>query len=429
MAPPGSPGDGSDPPSRLGRRLGTGDAVVVGMGAMIGSGVFVALGPAAAAAGGWLLLGLVLAAVVAYCNATSSAQLAALHPESGGTYVYGRRRLGARWGYLAGWSFVVGKTASCAAMAFTVGAYVWPERARAVAVAAVVGVTAVNLAGIEKTARLTRVVLAVVLATLAAVVASGLSGPLDGGPFPGGARPGVLDVARSAGFLFFAFAGYARLATLGEEVRDPRRTLPRAIPLALGLTLAVYTTVAVVALVGLGPERLATSTAPLRDVAESGGVPGFAPLVTVGAAVAAVGVLVSLLVGVCRTTFAMAANGDLPRPLAVVDERRGVPHRAELAVAVVVVAVVLVADLRGAIGFSSFAVLVYYAIANLASWTLDRDERRWPRWLAGVGLVGCVALASALPVPSVAGGAVVLLVGLVAHLVVERVGRRDGADR
>jgi basic amino acid/polyamine antiporter, APA family len=422
-------GSTSDPPSRLGRRLGTGDAVVVGMGAMIGSGVFVALGPAANAAGSWLLLGLAAAAVVAFCNAISSAQLAVRYPESGGTYVYGRRQLGDGWGYLAGWSFVVGKTASCAAMAFTVGAYAWPEQARAVAVAVVIAVTVVNLAGIEKTARLTRVILALVLATLVGVVVSGLTGPTTPDLFRDAGTPGVLDVARSAGFLFFAFAGYARLATLGEEVRDPRRTLPRAIPLALGLTLVVYATVAVTALVALGPQRLATSTAPLRDVAELGGFPGFAPVVTVGAGIAAVGVLVSLLVGVSRTTFAMAANGDLPRVLAAVDDRRGVPRRAELAVAAVVVAVVLVADLRGAIGFSSFAVLGYYAVANLAAWTLGRDDRRWPRWLAGLGVVGCVGLAVALPLVSVVGGAVVLLSGVLAHLVVTRTGRSDGGPR
>jgi len=396
------------------------------MGAMIGSGVFVALGPAASSAGNWLLLGLVLAAVVAYCNAVSSAQLAVLHPESGGTYVYGRRRLGKGWGYLAGWSFVVGKTASCAAMAFTVGAYVWPERARAVAVATVIGVTVVNLAGIEKTARLTRLILAVVLATLGGVVVSGLTGTAQGGPFADSTTPGVLDVVRSAGFLFFAFAGYARLATLGEEVRDPRATLPRAIPLALGLTLAVYATVATVALIAIGPGGLASSSAPLREVAASGGLPGLAPAVTVGAAVASVGVLVSLLVGVSRTTFAMASNRDLPRPLAAVHPTRGVPHRAELTVAAVVVAVVLIADLRGAIGFSSFAVLAYYTIANLAAWTLEPAERRWPRWLAGLGTVGCVGLAVALPLVSVIGGVAVLGVGLLAHLLVTRIGRDVG---
>lgn len=140
------PLDPRDIPDELRRRLGLLDAVVIGLGSMIGAGIFAALAPAAYAAGSGLLLGLAVAAVVAYCNAISSARLAARYPASGGTYVYGRMRLGDFWGYLAGWGFVVGKTASCAAMALTVGFYVWPAQAHAVAVAVVVALTAVNYA-------------------------------------------------------------------------------------------------------------------------------------------------------------------------------------------------------------------------------------------------------------------------------------------
>ncbi|HEX5939756.1 MAG TPA: amino acid permease, partial [Dehalococcoidia bacterium] len=210
-----------EPPSRLSRRLGTADAVVIGLGSMIGAGVFVAIGPAAEAAGVGLLLGLAIAGAVAFCNATSSAQLAALYPESGGTYVYGRRRLGELWGFIAGCSFVVGKTASCAAIALTFGTYVAADLARPLALAAVVGLTAVNLRGVEKTALATRLIVAFVLAVLAAAVIASLAGgeadiehltPLTGS----GGLKGILE---SAGLLFFAFAGYARIATLGEEVR------------------------------------------------------------------------------------------------------------------------------------------------------------------------------------------------------------------
>lgn len=211
----------------LKRRLGLADAVMIGLGSMIGAGVFAALAPAARAAGSGLLLGLAAAAVVAYCNATSSARLAARYPASGGTYVYGRERLGDFWGYLAGWAFVVGKIASCAAMALTVGSYVWPEQAHAVAVAAVVALTAVNYAGIHKSAWLTRVIVGVVLAVLAAVVVAGLtSAAADPGRLDVGADATTGGVLQAAGLLFFAFAGYARIATLGEEVRDPARIIP-----------------------------------------------------------------------------------------------------------------------------------------------------------------------------------------------------------
>ncbi|MDY6995323.1 MAG: APC family permease [Actinomycetota bacterium] len=405
-------------PEQLRRSLGVVDAVVIGLGSMIGAGIFAALAPAAHAAGAGLLIGLAIAAVVAYCNATSSARLAALYPASGGTYVYGRQRLGEFWGYLAGWGFVVGKTASCAAMALTVGAYAWPEHAHAIAVAAVVGLTAVNYFGVQKSAWLTRGIVAVVLAVLAAVVVAALSsapagfgGPTDG---PGSSPAGVLQ---AAGLLFFAFAGYARIATLGEEVREPARTIPRAILIALAITLAVYAVVSVAVLSVLGPQRLATSVAPLVDAVRVAGYDWLAPVVGVGAVVAALGSLLALILGVSRTTLAMARDRYLPHGLAAVHPRFRVPHRAELAVGIAVAVLAATADLRSAIGFSSFAVLVYYAIANASALTLSPGEGRPPLLVPIVGVAGCVVLAFALPLPSVIAGAAVLAVGVVWYVV------------
>lgn len=394
----------------LPRRLGPADAVVIGLGAMIGAGIFTALAPAAAAAGSGLLIGLAVAAVVAYCNATSSARLAARYPQSGGTYVYGRERLGEFWGYLAGWGFVAGKTASCAAMALTVGVYVWPGGARAVAVAAVVVLTAVNYVGIRKSALLTRVIVAVVLGVLAAVVVL-VAGSGDPGRLAVGADVTAGGVLQAAGLLFFAFAGYARIATLGEEVRDPARTIARAIPLALGITLIVYAVVAVAVLAQLGGAALAASSAPLADAVRAAGFGGWVPLVSVGAAVAALGSLLALILGVSRTTLAMARDRHLPPGLAAVHNRFGTPHRAELAVGAVVAVLAATLDLRAAIGFSSFAVLVYYAVANASAWTLGH------RVVPAVGLVGCLVLACALPWTSVVSGIAVLAVGAAAYAV------------
>ncbi|MFG1889549.1 APC family permease [Micromonospora sp. NPDC049051] len=399
---------------RLARRLGAGDAVVIGLGSMLGAGVFVVFAPAAAAAGGaGLLAALVLAGFIAFCNATSSARLAARLPESGGTYVYGRERLSPFAGFLAGWGFVVGKTASCAAMALTIGAYLWPGQARLVAVSAVATVTAVNLRGIGKTATATRVLVAVVLAVLALVAVAGAVGGHVALDRPGDLGGGGRGVLTAAGLLFFAFAGYARIATLGEEVRDPERTIPRAVPLALGVVLAVYLVLAVVTVGVLGADRLAASAAPLADVVTAAGLPGLAWLVRAGATVAVTGVLLSLLAGVGRTALAMARRRDLPGALAAVHPVHRVPHRAELAVAAVVVAIVLLGDVRGAIGFSSCTVLVYYAITNAAALTLGRDPgRRLPvRALAVLGLAGCLLLAVNLPPASVLAGAAALAAG------------------
>lgn len=401
-------------PRALARRLGLFDAIVVGLGSMIGAGVFAAFAPAAGAAGSGLLLGLLIAGIVACGNATSSAQLAAQYPTSGGTYLYGRERLGPWAGYLAGWSFVVGKTASCAAMALTFAAYTAPAGwEKPVAVGAVLALAAVNYVGITRTAGLTRVLVAVVLAVLALVVVTGwTSGP--GSPLT---TADLLDhgwygVLQSAGLLFFAFAGYARIATLGEEVRDPSRTIPRAIVAALTITLVVYAVLAVTALGVLGPERLASSTEPLIEVAVAGGHDWASPIVRVGAAAASLGALLALIAGVGRTVLAMARNADLPRWLGAVHPKFSVPHHAEIALAVVVCGLVLTTDLRGAIGFSSFGVLLYYLIANVAALTQPVEHRRYPRALALLGAVGCLTLAATLPLASVLAGLVVLGVGL-----------------
>jgi APA family basic amino acid/polyamine antiporter len=384
---------------------------------MLGAGVFSAFAPAARAAGAGLLVGLVVAGAVAFVNATSSAQLAAVYPASGGSYVYGREELGHFWGFLAGWSFVVGKLASLCAIALTFGTYVAPAAARPLAVAAVLALTGVNLLGVTKTAAVTGVLVCAVLASLAvAVVACFGGGAADAGRltplWPDSGARGILE---SAGFLFFAFAGYARIATLGEEVADPRRTIPRAIPLALGIVLAVYAVVGTASLAVLGADGLAGSAAPLVDAVRAGDLEALTPLVRAGAAVASLGVLLSLLAGVGRTTFAMASEGDLPRALASVQPRTSVPDRAELAVGLVVAVAVATVDLRSAIGFSSFAVLVYYAVANSSAFRLRRRERRRAAWLPALGVVGCAAVALALPLESVVAGASVVVVGALVH--------------
>jgi len=403
----------------LARRLGTGDAVVIGLGSMVGAGVFAAFAPAARAAGAGLLIGLVVAAAVAYCNATASAQLAAEYPESGGTYIYGRARLGPWWGFLAGWGFVVGKTASCAAMALTFAAYTAPTQwQRPTAVAVVLVLTAVNYRGITRTAGLTRVLVAVVLVALGVAVVASLAG---GDPATShlavGSDGTAYGVLQAAGLLFFAFAGYARIATLGEEVRDPERTIPRAIPLALGLAVAVYAVVALSLLLVLGPAGIAATAAPVVAAVEAGTWSELVPVVRIGAAAASLGALLALIAGVSRTVLAMAREDDLPRWLSAVHPRFRVPHRAELVLALAIGLLVLTVDLRGAIGFSSFGVLLYYVVANLAAFTQSADRRRWPRWLQVGGALGCLVLVAALPWTSVAAGAAVFAVGVVYRVV------------
>lgn len=409
----------------LARRLGTVDAVFIGLGSMIGAGIFASFAPAAAAAGAGLLIGLAIAAVVAYCNATSSAQLAAQYPTSGGTYVYGRERLGEWPGFFAGWSFIIGKTASCAAMALTFASYAVPvEWEKPVAISAIVSLAAVNYFGVTRTAALTKIIVTLVLAALAVVVVVGLSGAT---PHTDNLGEGLFDhgwygILQSAGLLFFAFAGYARIATMGEEVKEPRRVIPRAIIVALFIVFAVYLVIAVTTLVTVGPYQLATSTAPLVDVVSSSGATWASPIVTIGAAAASLGALLALIAGIGRTSIAMARSGDLPRFLSAVHPRYAVPHRAELTLAVIVSVIVLLSDLRGAIGFSSFGVLLYYFIANVSAFTQDGEHRRYPRSFQVLGALGCLVLVVALPLHSILMGLIVLAVGFGYRLIRLRIG-------
>ncbi len=410
---------------RLARRLGTTDAVVIGLGSMIGAGVFAAFGPAARAAGTGLLIGLVIAALVAYCNAVASAQLAAVYPTSGGTYIYGRERLGHWWGFLAGWGFMVGKTASCAAMALTFAAYAVPGpwwAQRAVAVLAVVALAALNYRGVTRTAGLTRILVAGSLGALAVVVLAILLGghasPRNLGGWHAVGAGGGYGILQAGGLLFFAFAGYARIATMGEEVRDPKRTIPRAIPLALFITVAVYLVVGVAALLAAGPHRLAAAAAPLSTAVHAAGAPAVAPVVRIGGAVAALGALLALIAGIGRTALAMARHRDLPAWLAAVHPRYRVPHHAEVALAVAVSVLVAGVDLRGVIGFSSFGVLVYYALANAAAFTQPERDRRWPRWLNLLGVAGCLALLATLPWQSAVAGLAMFALGLAGRTLV-----------
>ena len=410
------------------RRLTTGDAVVIGLGSMIGAGVFAAFAPAARTAGSGLLIGLAIAAVIAYCNATASAQLAAAYPTSGGTYSYGRERLGDWWGFTAGWGFVVGKTASCAAMALTLASYAVPGPwwvRRLVAVAAVLGLAGLNYRGITKTALVTRILVVCSLLALTVVVVATLTGgAATGTHLTDWHTDDPYAILQSAGLLFFAFAGYARIATLGEEVRDPQRTIPRAIHLALGITVVVYLVVGLTALLAVGPTALGNATAPLVKAVESGSVGSVAPVVRIGGILAAAGALLALIAGIGRTGLAMARNRDLPTWLAAVHPRYSVPHHAEVALAVVVSVLVLVTDLRGVIGFSSFGVLIYYTLANASAWTQPPEQRRFPRGLNVLGVAGCLVLVATLPWTSVLAGVAMFAVGLAGRYLVLR--RRRG---
>lgn len=409
-------------PSRLARRLGLTDAVVLGLGSMIGAGIFAAAGPAANAAGSGMLIGVLIAGCLAFLNATTMAQLAAVYPESGGTYAYGRRLLGNFWGFLAGWGFVIGKLASCTAMSLTFAFYASPEYSKQIAVASVLLLTFVNYMGVKKTAFATKILVVLVLTALTTVVLTSLiGGAADTTRLSGWTdRGGIPGILQAAGMMFFAFAGYARIATLGEEVVEPKKTIPKAIVTALSITILIYLIVMTTAVLCVDINLLAEAKAPLALAVESGSFKSFSPVVRIGACLAALSVLLSLMAGISRTIFAMASNRDLPKTLSAVHPVHKVPHHAELAVGLIIASVVSFADLRSAIGFSSFSILTYYAIANASALRLQPSQRLWPKWMSVLGLIACMVIALSLPRISIIGGGILFAVGSGYYLIKSR---------
>lgn len=376
----------------LRRVLGVGGATVVGLGAMIGTGVFAAWTPAVQLAGSALLLALALAAVVAALNAVSTASLARVLPKSGGAYAYGRAYLSRPAGIVAGYSFVLGKSASAGAAALTIGAYAWPGWERLVGLAAILVVLGLDLRGIVKSVRVTAVLVAFVIAVLGALVVTSSQEAFS----PGAealADPGGLGIVAAAGILFVAFAGYARITVLGEEVRDPARTIPRAMVMSFAIVIVVYSVLAIVVL-RAAASGVVLSAAPLEGIAMAVGSDALSALVRVGAVVAAGAVMLSLVAGIGRTLFAMGRGGDAPRALDRVSPGTRVPARAEITAALLAAAVVLVGGIGFALAVSAAFILTYYGVAHLA--VLARVRRGdFPVVLgltSGLGLAGCLAV-------------------------------------
>jgi APA family basic amino acid/polyamine antiporter len=288
-----------------------------------------------------------------------------------------------------------------------------------VAVGAAVALTAANHFGIQKVGRLNVAIVLVTVGALGLFVVCGLPAVRSEHlrPFaPAGAR-GVLE---AAALLFFAYTGYARVATLGEEVHDPQRTIPRAIVIALAFASLLYLAVGFVAVGTIGAEAMGNTAAPLQRAAEGLAIRGIETAIGVGASTAMLGVLLSQLLAISRMAFAMARRGDLPRALGHVGERHGVPDVALAAAGAVIVVLVVAGTLDGVIAAASFTILVYYAITNLAALRLEAGERRYPRWTAAAGLASCVVLAASLRPGTIVAGGVLLGAGFTVRAALQR---------
>lgn len=413
--------------TRLRRDLGLWDAVAVGLGAIVGAGIFVVIGVAAGLAGSAFLAGLMIAGGVAACNALSSAELAARYPTSGGTYEYGYELVHPWAGFAAGWMFLASKLAAGATVALGFGSYL---NALAPAISpvgaglgAVALLTAANVFGIRKVGKLNLAIVAVTVGSLIFFVATG-AGSVSAANFqpfvPGG--PGT--IVQAAALMFFSYTGYARLATLAEEVREPERTIPRAIVISLGIAIVLYLAVGIVAVGSVGAEVLAGAKAPLDRATFAFSTPWAGVVVAVGAAAAMLGVLLSQILGISRMMLAMARRGDLPRPLESVQTPHQIPLRAVLLTGSILLAIAALGTLERIVAAAAFTILLYYAVANVAALKLPAGSKRYPRWVAWIGLLSCLALSASLEAGTVASGLGLLAVGFMFRAAIRRFATR-----
>jgi APA family basic amino acid/polyamine antiporter len=398
----------------LPRQLDVFGATMMGLGSIIGTGVFVSIGIAAGIADGGVVVAIVVAAAVATCNALSSAQLAANHPVSGGTYEYGYRYLNSWLGFSAGWMFLCAKTASAATAALGFAGYLLNAVGQDsrwlifLAIATVAILTAVVLAGIRLSKRVNIAIVSVSLASLAAFVVAGTpSISVERLQF----APAPLPLLHATALMFVAYTGYGRIATLGEEVLEPHATIPRAIIITLVVSALAYLAVAVVGVGAAGADRLARAAveqaAPLEVVARDFPL-RVHWLVAIGAMTAMLGVLLNLLLGLSRVLLAMGRRGDMPRGLANVSA-------AVVVTGIAIAALAATGNVKTTWTFSAFTVLVYYAVTNAAALRLSAEERLYSRGWAWVGLVACLLLAFAVERHVWLAGAGLLAIGLAWH--------------
>lgn len=412
----------------LKRELRVFGATMMGLGSIVGTGIFVSIAIAAEAAGPAVVIAIAIAALVAACNALSSAQLAANHPTSGGTYEYGYVYLRPWLGFAAGWMFLCAKSASAATAALGFAGYTLIALGRnhtewrtPIALAAVAILIAVVLGGMRRSSRMNIAIVSVTLASLAFFIAAGLPNALAQGaanftPFLGAGDRALPRLLEATALMFVAYTGYGRIATLGEEVHDPRATIPRAIIITLLVSMALYLAVGAVGIAAAGIDGFghagAEKAAPLAVVANGFGIPAAGLILSIGAVTAMLGVLLNLILGLSRVLLAMGRRGDAPAIFSRIDAAGRAPVAATIAVGIVIAAITAVGSIRLAWSFSAFTVLVYYAITNLAAICLPRDQRLYPRWIAWAGLAACLGLAWWVEPRAWMLGAAVLGVGL-----------------
>lgn len=402
------------------RSLTLKDAVGVGLGAIIGAGIFVVTGIAAGVSGPAFLIGLLVAGIIAAFNALSSAQLAAIYPQSGGTYEYGYILINPIFGFSAGWMFLISKLTAAGVVAIGFGSYFYQLVPIGLpitfSVLAIVFLTLANYFGIKKAGILNLVIVTVTLLSLLYLIFSGIP-EVKSDNFKPFAPFGISGIAEAAALLFFAFTGYARIATLAEEVAEPKKTIPKAIIITIVTAILLYAAISIVAIGVIGTENMAGSTSPLQVVADALATPAISTIVTIGASTAMLGVLLSQILGISRMMLAMGRRGDLPPVFQRIHSRYRIPHIGILITGVVILLLTLLGSFEFIVRSATFTILLYYSITNIAALRQPKKDRMYGKIIPILGLIGCLAMSISLPLNVIISGVGLLLMGFVIRFV------------
>ena len=410
-------------PNSLKRVLGLNDAVGVGLGAIIGAGIFVVTGVAAGVSGASFIVGLMIAGLIASFNGLSSAQLAAVYPQSGGTYEYGYQLLNPSFGFSAGWMFIISKLSAAGIVAIGFGSYfhqlVPAFTPLTYSIVAVVVLTIANLVGIKKAGTVNQIIVLVTLLSLLYFIVGGI-GSVKASNFTPFAPFGIMGIAESTAILFFAFTGYARIATLAEEVVEPKKTIPRAVIITITSAIVLYAAVSVVATGAIGAEGMSQSKSPLQVASEAMSAPAISVIITIGASTAMLGVLLSQILGISRMLLAMGRRNDLPHLFEKIHSKTSVPHIGILFTSVVILAITTLGTFDFVVRAATFTILLYYSITNIAAIRQPNQQQLYSKVIPYLGLVGCVAMSISLPLNVIISGVALLAIGFAMRYFVKR---------
>ncbi len=409
------------------RSLTLKDAVGIGLGAIIGAGIFVVTGVAAGISGPAFLIGLLIAGIIATFNALSSAQLAAIYPQSGGTYEYGYILINPTFGFSAGWMFLISKLAAAGVVAIGFGSYFYQlvpiVSPMTFSVLAVILLTVANYFGIKKAGVLNLVIVTITLLSLLYLVFSGIP-EVKSENFKPFAPFGISGIAEAAALLFFAFTGYARIATLAEEVVEPKKTIPKAIIITIVTSILLYAVISIVAIGVIGTENMASSTSALQVVANALSTPAISVIVTIGASTAMLGVLLSQILGISRMMLAMGRRRDLPPIFQKIHTRYRVPHIGIIITGIIILMLTLVGSFEFIVRAATFTILLYYSITNVAALKQPKKDRIYGKVIPILGLIGCLAMSISLPLIVILSGIGTLVVGFGLRFLFQKVYRR-----